>query len=87
MQDAEFRFAEAVRRQESEPMWRRISSRRLAGPPSVHARQWMYTAAAKSEKLVIKLTAAAPRKMKRRVERGLMCDCVAVVMDEERGGS
>jgi hypothetical protein len=46
----------------------------------------MYTAAAKSEKLVIKLTAATPRKIKSRVERGLMCDCVAVVMDEERGG-
>lgn len=40
----------------------------------------MYTAAAKSEKLAIKLTAATPRKMKSRVEEGLACDAIVAVM-------
>ena len=40
----------------------------------------MSTAAAKSEKLAIKLTADAPRKMKSRVAEGLGCDAIAVVM-------
>jgi hypothetical protein len=39
----------------------------------------MYTAAAKSKKLMIKLTADAPRKIKSNFERALASDSVAVV--------
>ena len=40
----------------------------------------MSTAAAKSEKLAIKLTADTPRKMKSRGAEGLGGDAIAVVM-------